>query len=129
MKSINLKSEIFIMVLVMPLAFFISTGLISDTKELGLNYFLTCFVSVTFGILLGAGFSNYVLSKIRKIKFFPFFAWLISLAVGIMLGFITLAFVETRVSIIGSTELMIGFFIAAWIQSLKSQANSNHKSA
>ncbi|WNO59453.1 hypothetical protein [Rheinheimera sp. MMS21-TC3] len=129
MKSISLKSDILIMILVMPLSFFISTGLISDSKELSFNYFLTCFVSVTLGILLGAGFSNYFLSRIRKIKFFPFFAWLISLAVGMVLGFITLAFVETHISIIGSTEIMMGFVIVSWIQSLKSPANSNHKSA
>lgn len=127
MKSISLKSDILIMMLVMPLAFFISTGLISDSKELSFNYFLTCLVSVTLGVLLGAGFSNYFLSRIRKIKFFPFFAWLISLAVGIVLGSITLTFVEAHVSIIGSTEFMIGFFIAAWTHSLKSPANINHK--
>jgi len=125
MKSTSLKSDTLIMILVMPLAFFISTGLISDSKELSLNYFLTCFFSVTLGILSGAGFSSYFLSRMRKIKCFAFFAWLISLAVGIVLGLIALTFIEDHLSIIGSAEFMIGFFIAAWTHSLKSPANSN----
>jgi hypothetical protein len=47
MKSTSLKSDILLMLLVMLFAFFISTVLITDSKELSFNYFLTCLVSVT----------------------------------------------------------------------------------
>lgn len=124
MKTTSLKSDILIMVLVMPLAFFISTGLLSDTTELSFNYFLTCFVSITFGILLGSGFFSYFLVSIRRMKFSPLFTWLITLAVGILLGFITIEFVEAHVSIFSSIEFVIGFFLAAWTLSLKSPTSS-----
>ena len=108
------------MTLVMPLTFFVTSALISDDNTLSFNYFLTCLISMTLGILLGAGFSSYVLVTIRDIKFYPFITWFISLLVGVLTGFIVFFFVEPVVSIIGNVPLVIGFFISAWTLSLKS---------
>ncbi|HLV49216.1 MAG TPA: hypothetical protein VKY35_09175 [Aliidiomarina sp.] len=129
MKETSLKTDTLVMVLVIPLAFFVTKGLYSDSGNLSFNYFLTCFVSVTLGLLLGAAFFRYFLIRIRKIKLFPFIAWLIILGVGLLLGLFTVEFIEDNLSIINSIEFMMGFFLAAWTLSLKSPGNINGKSS
>lgn len=129
MKSLGFKAEILGMVLVVPLTFFITSGLIGDDKALDLNRFVVCMISVTLGILLGAAFAKYVLVTLRNIRFYPFVCWLLSLAAGILSGAIVLVFVNPVVSVIGDTEITIGFFISAWFLSLKSPANKDGQGA
>lgn len=118
MKSLSLKTEMLIMVLMLPLVFFVTSGLVSNDKDLSFNYLLMCIISVIPGVLLGAGFSKYFLRRMSKIKFFPFIVWLISLVACILLSVIVTVFVQPHLSVLGRTEFMLGFFISAWSLSL-----------
>ncbi|RAJ94648.1 hypothetical protein [Aliidiomarina maris] len=111
----NLTPELWIMILVMPLAFFATKGALSESTGWSLQYYFTCLFSIGLGILLASRVSGFLLRRLRKGRRFLALACAITFCLGILLVVITIELVEPYVSFFGASEFVIGFYIAAWI--------------
>lgn len=124
MKSLSFKADIFMLLLVVPITFFITSVLLRADKNLSFDYLLTCIISGGLGIALAAGFYTYVLKKMSKIKFYPLVSFFVIFVASMLLIVLILFFINPTITVIGSIEVALGFLVSAFSLSSKSTTRS-----
>ncbi|WP_127024944.1 hypothetical protein [Rheinheimera mangrovi] len=124
MKSLSFKADIFMLLLVVPITFVITSVLLRADKNLSFDYLLTCIISGGLGIVLAAGFYTYVLKKMSKMKFYPLVSFFVIFVASMLLIVLILFFINPTITVIGSSEVALGFLVSAFSLSSKSTTRS-----
>lgn len=114
MRPINLKLDIMLSITLFTLAIFLVQNLMQAEAAFSGWFLLSCFVSVTPGVLAGTAFARIVLVKLANRRFFVAYAALLSVTGSLLLGLPAMLYLEPVLPLVDGLTLQLAFFISAF---------------